>query len=71
MTYSKVFIRDMLERAASTFVQTFAAVLVAGAALDVSALKAAAVAGIFAILKAVASEKLLPGTLSPASLVKR
>lgn len=60
------FIQDVAERAISTFVQAFAAVIVARGTLDMLALKAAAVAGALSVAKGLAARNV--GTKGSAGL---
>lgn len=67
-----VWVRDMVERAASTFLEAFVASVAAGAfVFDVPTAKAAAVAGLAAALSVVKSVLAVrvTGTVSPASVV--
>lgn len=52
---SRKFLLDLTERAVSTFVQAFAAVIVAQQRLDSLALKAAAAAGVLSVAKGLAA----------------
>ena len=71
MRFNKVWFRDTAERAISTAVQTFLALVLAGSLTDVATMKAAAVAAVAAGLSVVKSALAarVPGTVSPASLV--
>ena len=73
-TYSTAFFRDLAERAISTYVQTAIGLLIVSGVTDLAALQTAAVAAIpaaLSVVKSVLAEKYAPGTVSPASLVKR
>jgi len=72
--FGKVWLRDMAERAVSTYVQTLVGLMLAAGVtgFDVGTLKAAAVAAVpaaLAVVKAAFAAK-VPGTISPASLVE-
>jgi len=69
-----LWVKDTIERVVVTFVQAFLAVVVAAGTdwLDVSTLRAAAIAGgaaVLAALKAVVATR-TPDTVSPASLAR-
>jgi len=66
--FSKAFLLDVLERSLSTFVQTFAAVLVIKGDFTLLSLEAAAVAAGLAVLKGIAATQF--GNKNSASLVK-
>ena len=67
----RVWLRDCVERAVMTAVQSFLALVLAGTVSDVATLKAAAVSAVAAGLSVVKSmfARRIPGTVSPASLV--
>lgn len=65
---SRVFVRDVAERAISTFVQAFAAVIVARQTVDMLALKAALVAGALSVAKAFAARNV--GDPESASVIR-
>lgn len=65
---SREFVLDVAERAISTFVQAFAAVVVARQTVDSLTLKAALVAGGLAVAKGVAARG--KGDPETASLLK-
>ena len=73
MTTSPIFFRDLAERAIATYVQTFVGLLIAGAVISVDTVQAAAVAAIpaaLSVVKSVLAERYVPGTVSPASVVR-
>lgn len=51
------FVRDVAERAISTFAQAFAAVIVVEQTLNVAVLKVACVAGVLSVAKAIAARR--------------
>jgi hypothetical protein len=72
---NKVWIRDVAERTAATYVQAFIGLLLAGwttDTVDLSLVQAAAVAAVPAALAVVkgALASRVPGTISPASLTE-
>ena len=72
--FTREWLKDAAERVVVTFLQTFLAVLVAAGTdyLNVSTLRAAAIAGgaaVLAALKAVIASR-TPDTVSPASLAR-
>lgn len=66
--FSKAYMKDLLERSVSTFVQAAAGIIIASGGFGVLVWKAAAVAGGLAVVKALAAR----GTRDPesASLIK-
>lgn len=66
--FSKAYLKDLAERAVSTFAQAAAGIIIASGGFGVLVWKAAAVAGGLAVVKALAAR----GTRDPesASLVK-
>jgi hypothetical protein len=71
--FTRPFLRDLAERAISTYVQAFIGFLVAAAVFDAKAIEAAAVAAIpaaLSVVKSLLAERYAPGTISPASLAR-
>ena len=71
--FNRPFLRDLTERAIATYVQTFLGLLIASGLVDVTALKAAAVAAIpagLSVVKSILAERYAPGAISPASLAR-
>ena len=66
--FSKAYLKDLAERAVSTFVQAFAAAVIYYGTVDLTTLKLAAIAGALSVAKSLAAR----GTRDPesASLVK-
>jgi hypothetical protein len=72
--FTRPFLRDLAERAISTYLQAFAGLLIAAGVVDATTLEAAAVAAIpaaLSVVKSVLAERYAPGTISPASLARR
>lgn len=72
--FTRPFVRDLTERAVATYAQTFLGLLIASGVVDISAVKAAAVAAIpaaLSVVKSLIAERFAPGTISPASLAPR
>lgn len=72
--FTRPFVRDLTERAGATYAQTFLGLLIASGVVDISAVKAAAVAAIpaaLSVVKSLIAERFAPGTISPASLAPR
>ena len=70
--YNRTFIRDLAERAVVTYIEVFLGMLIVSGVTDWSAVQAAAFAAIPAALSVIKSAlaSRIPGTASPASLVK-
>ena len=71
--FTRPFLRDLAERAISTYVQAFLGLLIASGVVDVAAIEAAAVAAIpaaLSVVKSLLAERYAPGTISPASLAR-
>lgn len=67
---SKLFLRDMAERAISTYLQSFLGLIIVSGVTDLKAIQTAAIAAIPAALSVVKSllAQRIPGTVSPASV---
>lgn len=72
MTKSKVFLRDMAERAISTYLQVVLPAITVAVLTDTALLWPVLLSGLPAVLsliKSVIAERFVPGTISPASFV--
>ena len=73
MTASPVFIRDLIERAIATYIQTLLGLLIVSGVTDLAVVQTAAIAAIpaaLSVVKSALAEKYAPGAVSPASLAK-
>ena len=71
MTTTKAFLKDMAERAISTYIQTLLGLLIVSGVTDLKAIQTAAIAAIpagLSVVKSILAERYVPGTISPASV---
>ena len=69
---SKLFLRDLAERAIATYLQSFIGLLIVSGVTDLQAIQTAAVAAIpaaLSVIKSVLAQRYVPDTVSPASLI--
>ena len=67
----RTFYRDLIERAASTYIQTLIGLLLVSGVTDLAVVQTAAIAAIpaaLSVIKSALAERYAPGTISPGSL---
>jgi hypothetical protein len=73
MTITKTFLRDLAERAISTYLQVVLPAITFAVITDFDLLWPVLLSGIpavLSVLKSVIAEKFVPGTISPASFIR-